>query len=125
MLKISSEVKFGNNVKNVDEWHKTANPWTITLKNKNKRMTIPFWTGSALGEPSTFDVLHCLISDANCVADGFEWFCDSLGYNKDSIKDMRLYKACVANRNKLQRFLGDEFNNLLGLEEDDIKKYCI
>lgn len=123
-MQIRSEVTYGNNVKELDDWQKRAHPWTVTLKNGRKRMTTAFFTGEALGEPSTFDVLWCLVSDASGVCDGFEWFCDCYGYDRDSRRAERIFNQCKTYKRKLEKFLGDSCQQVLGMDEDAVKQLC-
>jgi len=55
---------------------------------KNKQ-TIP-------DEPILADVMHSLVCDAQCVADGqtFEDFADDMGYDTDSREAERIYNGC-------------------------------
>lgn len=67
--------------------------------------------------PNIADVMHCLLIDARCSEGTFEDFCDELGYNSDSIKDLNTYLACQKTRNGMIRMLGRElFEELSQLE---------
>ncbi len=66
--------------------------------------------------PSAEDVLDCLSSDASSVEyEGFFGWADDMGYDHDSRKAEKIYKACVHNSKRLKKFLGDDeaFNQLL------------
>jgi len=121
---ITSTFTYGNNVKNLDDWQKDANPWTITLKNGTKKMTVPYFTGQAVEMIKTEDVLWCLVSDANMTADGFDWFCSCYGYSDDSRKAETLYKQCEQTRRKLEKFLGGSFAEIMAMDEGEINELC-
>lgn len=71
-------------------------------------MTVPFFTGPALGEPSIADVVECLISDASSADQTFEDWCGDYGYDTDSRKAGATYKAVVKQTAALRRLLGAE-----------------
>lgn len=124
-MKIRSSVTYGNNKTNLDEWQQTANPWTVVLKNGRKTLTVPFFTGRGFtGEPKTSDVLWCIVSDANYVCDGFEWFCGCLGYDTDSRKAEAIFKDCLAYDKKLKKFLGDNYSHVMGMDEGELNAIC-
>ena len=90
-------------------------------------MTVPFWTGPMRGEPETWDVAYCLLSDAQCVYGGesFEDFCDLLGYDLDSMKAYKTYQWILKQTESLKRVLGDDFEDFVGLDEDELRRRCI
>lgn len=94
------------------EWpHSTA--YTVTLQYKRRKLTVPFYQGKAIcKEPQSHDVIYCLISDAQSIecADSFEDWASSLGYDTDSRKAEKTYKACVKNQQNIRRFLGTDFD---------------
>jgi len=97
--------------------------WKVTLKRPGHRMTLVFSKGYGhKGTPPTVaGVLDCLQSDARTAEDcaSFEDFCSDLGYDSDSRKAEKLYKAVQRQTDKLRRFLGaDLFTELLQTEED-------
>lgn len=55
--------------------------------------------------PSVDDILECLFSDADCGAMSFIEFCDELGYNSDSIKDFKVYQACMETTVKVRKLV--------------------
>jgi hypothetical protein len=88
-----------------------ANGWRVTLWYRRRRMTVPFWTGSALGEPSAKDVLGCLFSDASIVescADHFD-MCDELGMTP-SRETERTFSQMRAQTAKLRQLLGPDYD---------------
>jgi hypothetical protein len=73
------------------------------------RYTLPFTTGSGwTREPSTADVLDCLASDSASIenARSFEDWCSEFGYDEDSRKAEKMFKACERQAHKLKAFLG-------------------
>lgn len=62
--------------------------------------------------PSEYDILSCLALDNPC--DSFEDFCSNYGYDTDSRKAERTYKAVVKQYEGLVRVLGNdsEYNPL-------------
>jgi hypothetical protein len=94
-----------------------SNHYRCTFSAGGKRMTIPFTMGSAhTEEPEPGEVLDCLASDSAGFenAQGFEDWASEYGYDSDSIKAKRTYDAVKQQRDKLQRFLGDDdYKNLL------------
>ena len=59
--------------------------------------------------PVLQDVLHALVSDADCAIDTFEDFCGNLGYDTDSRKAPETYLACQDNGNRLRKALGNDY----------------
>ena len=53
-----------------------------------------------------FDLLwafECFLEDGRYVKDGFDEFCDELGYDKDSLKAYRTFKACERAEKKADK----------------------
>lgn len=101
-----------------DSWNATAHHWYVTLKRTSdkRRMTVIFHTGSALHEaPTTADVLDNVASDASTVenARDFSDWCNELGYDTDSRKAERIYKATVRQTERLKAFIGAPYQELL------------
>lgn len=108
---IKSESKLVGSNPNMNDMPEGSNHYKVTLRGFGRRMTISYSMGPALtGEPEAVDVLDCLISDSDCIEGGFDEFCGNCGYNSDSRKAEKIYRACVATSKKLHRFLGDKFN---------------
>ena len=107
-----------NDVQSVPDWGKTA--WIVTLIYKNRKLTVPFYTGAAIKEPTAADVLHCLISDTQSVenSNGFEDWATSLGYDPDSRKAEKIYNDCVASSTKVRKLLGKDFDAFAKARED-------
>lgn len=92
--------------------------WTCELARENQKQFPPFGhmqvtfsmgIGHNGAQPDLPGVLSCLASDASSVeSDDFEDWCSELGYDTDSRKAERTYKACKAEAVKLEKFLGRE-----------------
>ncbi len=80
-------------------------------------MTLTFSMGYGHhgAEPDVASVLDCIASDAAGVANAqsFEDWCGDYGYDADSRKAEKTYKACEHQAARLQAFLGDLYNTLL------------
>lgn len=94
--------------------------WEITLKYKNRKLTVPFYTGKAIKEPTAADVLYCLITDVQSVenSNGFEDWAVSLGFDPDSRKAEKAYNDCVNSVPKIRKFLGKDFDTFAKACED-------
>ena len=84
-----------------DEWKKGANKWQVKLVYFNKVYITYFYMGSGLvdeigkpKEPTKEDILFAMIMD-DVSNKNFNDFCDEFGYNNDSIKALKIYKACL------------------------------
>ena len=81
--------------------------WTCHLTANKKKMSLAYSMGSGHKgrEPRLDEVLECLASDVNCVDSTFANFCNELGYNQDSRKAERIYKACKRLKVSLVRLV--------------------
>ena len=126
--KLTSTITYGNNVpySTLDDWQKRSNPWTVTLRYQRRQFTFPFWTGSACGEPTTFDAAYCILSDASGIegCSSFEDWCWHYGADPDSRKQERLYRACLDVARNVKRLLGDDFDEIAYLDEEDLQSRC-
>lgn len=128
MATIRALVTYGNNDFDPDDdWKSRSNPWTVELRYRRRRLTVPFWTGVAItSEPTAADVLGCLLSDASSYksARDLEDWASDLGYDTDSRKAEKTYRAVEKLTRKLRKFLGDDFESFLRLNEDQLAKHC-
>ena len=85
--------------------------WRCVLRAGHRRMTVYFskGVGHKGTEPTAAEVLDCLASDAAGVenARSFEEWCSEYGYDTDSRKAERIFKACARQAAALRRLLGD------------------
>lgn len=89
--------------------------YKVTLRRAGRRLTVPFSMGPAhCKEPTAIDVMSCLISDSAGVdGQGFEDWARDLGYDADSRKAEKLYRACERQAAKLRQFLGEDYHAFL------------
>lgn len=93
--------------------------WRSTLAFEGRTYATDFHQGSAHKAPPTAaDVLNCLLSDASSVENtgSFEEWCSDFGYNTDSRKAERAYKACEATVAPLREFLGELYETFVNAE---------
>ena len=108
--RVHCSVKFGA-PKN--EEFKGSTGYMVTLRFKGRQITVPFYMGPALcREPHAKEVLGCLVSDAQCGEYDFEEFCSNMGYDEDSRRAERIHKACQRTAEKLERFLGEDYDEI-------------
>ena len=130
MNQITSTITFGNNVRTsekLDSWKQNANPWTVQLRYQGRQYTFPFWTGTGwTSEPNAFDAAHCVLSDAVGFENSrsFEDWAGDYGYDTDSREAERLYRAVERVHTNVKRLLGDDFDDLVCLDEDDLQSRC-
>jgi len=82
-------------------------------------MTVPFSMGDGYNgaKPTVDTVLDCLASDASGADETFEYWCGNFGYDTDSRRAEKTYKAVQRQTAKLRAFLGEDlYMGLLGLE---------
>ena len=83
-----------------DSWKKRANKWQVKLVYFDKEYVTDYFMGSVLVDemgrpkkPTKKDILYSMImDDINDM--NFNGFCDNFGYDKDSIKALKIYEAC-------------------------------
>jgi hypothetical protein len=95
-----------------DPSFKGADKWSVTLSLGKRRLTTPYFMGSANHgkEPDAASVVYSLISDADSVRDrSFEEFCGDLGYDEDSRTAERVYNACVKMLPRIEALLGPHY----------------
>ena len=109
-IRMSAE-RVGSNP-NMDDARDGSSHWRCRFRSSKFRgsMTIYFTMGSALvGPPSAADVLDCLASDAVGFenARSFEEWCGEYGYDTDSRRAERTYRAVERQSERLRKFLGE------------------
>jgi hypothetical protein len=86
-------------------------------KDTRRQMTVNYrmGTGHHGAAPRLIDVLDSIASDAAGVEDArdFETWASDYGYDPDSRKAERIYRACQRETTRLKKFLGDEAYNTL------------
>jgi hypothetical protein len=98
-------------------WARDAHPYKVTLRYQGRRLTVPFFMGSAhTSEPSAADVISCLCSDARSGEQSFEDFAGEFGYDVDSRKAEKTWRQCVATGPRVRRLLGADFEAFANAE---------
>jgi hypothetical protein len=89
----------------------------LSMTGRKLRMTVTFSKGRGHNgaEPTANEVLDCLASDAAGVesAGSFEDWCSEYGYDTDSRKAHKTFKACEHEATRLKNFLGDDLYDQL------------
>lgn len=102
---------------NMEDGAHIMDHWRVTLRCGGSRMTVPFSMGQGHnGQPPTAaDVLECLALDASSYenARSFEDWCAEYGYDTDSRKAERTYRAVKRGAERLERWLGNAYQTLL------------
>lgn len=100
--------------------------WRVTLRympGPGGAITVPFSKGYGHhgAEPTAAEVLSCLADDAAGFenARSFEEWAEEYGYDTDSRKAERIYKACERIDAKLHAWLGNQAQVLLWDVERD------
>lgn len=109
-----------------DTWGQTARHWLVTLRRQAARdqtrtLEVPFSQGEGwTTDPTAKDVLECLASDASSVISGetFEEWASEYGYDTDSRRAERTFKAVKDQTAKAQAWLGREGLERLVWETD-------
>lgn len=93
-----------------DTWHGYKGKLGACQYTKRK-LTVYFSMGYGHhgAEPKAAEVLSCLADDASGSDDhSFEDWCSEYGYDTDSRKAERIWKACQHSAKRLRSFLGDD-----------------
>ena len=83
---------------------------TVTNTETGKRTAFDFW--ASIAHPvidSTYDILnafYCFVSDAVSGLDSFQEFCAEFGYDEDSRRAYKTWKACKRAADKFERVSG-------------------
>lgn len=94
----------------------------VTNKENNLKVTFDFWC--SIAHPTMekeYDVLnafYCFVNDAISGSYNFEEFCGEFGYDTDSRKAEKIWKACQESLEELQRIYdGDIYDLVNELQE--------
>jgi hypothetical protein len=94
-----------------------ASSWRVRLSYQGRALRVNFYTGSGITHyPTAADVVSCLISDADAGSESFKEFCSSFGYDTDSRKAERCWRACRKMSPKVRKLLGDDFEEFARAE---------
>lgn len=95
-----------------DIGRKNYNHNKVTVKNidNGKSTTFDFWCSLLRPELETesdlLDAFYCFVSDALLGWQSFVEFCNEMGYDSDSRKAEKIWKACEKNYNKFSNLTG-------------------
>lgn len=111
----------------IPENMRDMHPYTVTLTRGKHRITVPFYTGSAVKleqrasqHKVAADVLHSLVSDAQGFenARNFEDWASEYGYDVDSRKAERIYKKLAELSPQVRDFLGEHWDEFAEAAQD-------
>lgn len=112
-IKLETIKTWNNEHDKKDEWKRTATKYNCKITFKNKTYTFNFWMGSAHTKaPSKKDVLYSFIMDDVSYMD-FNEFCLTFGYDDDSIKALKTFKACQTQTDNFYRLFDEEEREML------------
>jgi hypothetical protein len=85
--------------------------FNCALSRNGKKYTFNFGQSRHAGctPPTMYDILSCLTKHD---PESFEDFCACYGYDNDSIKALKVYKACVKEFNAVEKLMGDILEEL-------------
>lgn len=107
-------------------YRESASHWVVTLQRSDSRnypgINIPYSMGSAHTKPpDAAGVLECIQSDCSSIenARDFDDWASDFGYDTDSRKAERIYRACQDQTQLVRSWLGRElYNQFLDCRED-------
>ena len=111
--KTSFEAVFETYGKHFDDDKESRNIYKITLKRNGKQFSFNF--GQSINDtnagidPTAYDVLSCL---TKYDPGSFDDFCSDFGYDNDSRKAEKTYKAVVKEYNKVNAMFNDVIEKL-------------
>lgn len=88
--------------------------YRIYLSYKGKKCSFVYHD-NYLNEVKKTDVIYCFCMDARAYLDSknFEDFCNNFGYDTDSIKALKTYKACKKQAEKCTRLFPVNMETIL------------
>ena len=91
---------------------------TLRSRVTGKQMTLVFSKGYGHNgkPPEANEVLDCLASDASGIENSsgdFEEWCSEYGYDTDSRRAEKIFKATSRQAEQLKRLMGDDYETLL------------
>lgn len=98
------EVAYDYN-ENAPEWAKDKNHYYITLRKDSEEMSLWFYQGTALDEPTLDRVIECLASDRSCAQMSLDEFGDEFGWDKNTT---RTHRHLVAQNEDYERLIGND-----------------
>lgn len=103
--------------KDTDRWSTEHFKFCVSFNYNDKTLDTTYYVS---GVPNAQDIFACIVIDARSVYDkNFLDFCLNHGYDTDSMKAFKLFKACKKQYKKLLNFLGEElFQQFMECEID-------
>jgi hypothetical protein len=111
--------RYGAKTVPTDDWHRTATGYRVTVRYQRRSFTFDYWHGSAITEAPEdrpAEVVDSLLSDAQAGDESFEDFCGNFGYDTDSRKTERTYRACQRTARHVQRVFGGDYERFINAE---------
>ncbi|MCD7896389.1 MAG: hypothetical protein LUG50_06895 [Planctomycetaceae bacterium] len=124
----------------IDEWHKQAVGMRLSVRYKGREYAFDYWMGIAHldvanGRPNRENtvtlrlkpdaitpgsLMFSLLIDHYSADDDFEEFCAEYGYDTDSRRAERIYRAVQEQARQMRRLLGDDLHAFLeALQEQE------
>lgn len=102
-----------------DEWQQNANDYRLTLVYRGRRYSFDFWQGVGITtEPDAAGVLDCLLSDGAAYDMTFDEWCGEYGYDMDSRKALKTWKACRRTGCRLRKLLGADYETFASADRN-------
>lgn len=115
-ITIKSEY-IGNKAANWGDKHENYNNHLVTVSSNSKRFSFDFWGSIANPEIKNDEenifAFYCALSDGLSAENSFDDFCSEFGYDHDSRKAEKIYKACEKTNNKLHRVFSCDLYDLI------------
>lgn len=104
------------------------NQFRITISNANGRGWFKYTDSynnyskgiTELDESGVKNALYCFLSDGSCYSSCFDFadFCANFGYDEDSRKAWKAWKACKRSHEKAAQLFGNDYANEMDTLED-------
>lgn len=125
LITINSVYK-GNKLWNCSKTMNNYNNHLVTIKHNGKKYSFEFWGSIKNPEISTDSdnifAFYCSVSDAVAAKNSFDDFCCEFGYDNDSRKAEKIYKACEKTLLKVEKVFDCDLYDLINelLEKYDL-----
>jgi hypothetical protein len=100
----------------VFRWGRDMIEWECKLTYKDYESTVMFYTHETrTDDPTVEEVVYALYADDVTIENstGFSDWCDTLGYNDDSISDQQTYELCKENSLKVRQLFGSDYSKII------------
>jgi len=98
------------------QWHTDANHYKCVIRFEGKQYTFYYSMGPThTSEPTITECLYSMSVDSrpHLENQSFEQFADEFGYDEDSRRGERIYKACLKQGEAMKRLLGGDFEDFV------------